>query len=43
MMFLPKYVKNKEKLFKASAIGFGIPLFLYILTFAVVVGALTAD
>lgn len=42
MMFLPKYVKNKEKLFKASAIGFGIPLFLYILTFAVVVGALTA-
>ncbi|KAA6450602.1 endospore germination permease [Bacillus swezeyi] len=43
MLFLPKYVKNKEKLFKAAAIGFGIPLTLYVLTFVVVVGALTAS
>ncbi|MFN2744210.1 MULTISPECIES: endospore germination permease [Bacillus] len=42
MLFLPKYIKNKEKLFRATAIGFGIPLILYVLTFTVVVGALTA-
>ncbi|ASB90724.1 endospore germination permease [Bacillus sonorensis] len=43
MLFLPKYLKNKEKLFKAAVIGFGIPAILYVLTFVVVVGALTAS
>lgn len=43
MMFLPKYLRNKKKLFKASVIGFSIPVILYILTFCVVVGAMTAS
>ncbi|TYR81227.1 GerAB/ArcD/ProY family transporter [Priestia megaterium] len=41
MLFLPKYLKNKEDLRKISIIGFGIPLFLYIITYVLVVGALS--
>ncbi|TDB50255.1 GerAB/ArcD/ProY family transporter [Bacillus sp. CBEL-1] len=41
ILFLPKYLKNKKQIRKIALIGFGIPLALYIITYILVVGALT--
>src|SRR6478735_8718350 len=41
IVFLPKHMKNKNHLRKVSIIGFSIPLLLYIITYVLVVGALS--
>ncbi|MCP6681730.1 endospore germination permease [Bacillus nakamurai] len=41
MLFLPEYLKNKKDTFRLSAMGFSIPIMLYIITYVLVVGALT--
>lgn len=41
MLFLPKYMKKRKQMFKSSAIGFSIPIFLYIITYVIVVGSLS--
>ncbi|OMQ05062.1 spore gernimation protein [Bacillus sp. GZB] len=43
MLFLPEHIKNKKHTFRMSAMGFGIPIILYIITYVLVVGALTTQ
>ncbi|MEI1422906.1 spore germination protein [Bacillus cabrialesii] len=42
MLFLPEHIKKKKKTFRYASFGFLIPILLYILTYIIVVGALTA-
>ncbi|MCY9065531.1 spore germination protein [Bacillus inaquosorum] len=42
MLFLPEHMKKKKYTFRYASIGFLIPIVLYILTYIIVVGALTA-
>lgn len=42
MLFLPEHMKKKKYTFRYAAVGFLIPIILYILTYVIVVGALTA-
>ncbi|QIW81350.1 spore germination protein [Bacillus tequilensis] len=42
MLFLPEHMKKKKKIFRYASFGFLIPILLYILTYIIVVGALTA-
>ncbi|KAF1678356.1 spore germination protein [Bacillus mexicanus] len=42
MLFLPEHMKKQKYTFRYSVIGFAIPIVLYILTYLIVVGALTA-
>ncbi|MDO8226658.1 spore germination protein [Bacillus cabrialesii] len=42
MLFLPEHMKKKKKTFRYASFGFLIPILLYILTYIIVVGALTA-
>ncbi|MFB0634491.1 spore germination protein [Bacillus rugosus] len=42
MLFLPEHMKKKKYTFRYAAFGFLIPIMLYILTYIIVVGALTA-
>lgn len=42
MLFLPEHMKKKKYTFRYASLGFLIPIILYILTYIIVVGALTA-
>ncbi|MBT2574756.1 endospore germination permease [Bacillus sp. ISL-51] len=43
MLFLPEYLKNKKDAFRLSATGFSIPIILYMISYVIVVGALTTQ